>query len=252
MYCPKCGKENFEGADLCLHCSWVLNGISATEVRPDAKTSGFAITALVLAILSLFTCGLLILPALIFGIIAMVKIEKSGGKLKGKGFAITGLVTPAIIFPMAMMLGILMPAIGKTRQLAQRIHCQANVKGLGCAMQVYANDYNEKYPASLQWCDLLIKYEDVQKAQFNCAAAEKGTCNYAMNKNIEKFGVASPAQMVLLFESKPGWNQAGGLELLTTDNHCGEGCNILFNDGHTEFVKRADLNNLLWTVEEKK
>jgi len=49
-----------------------------------------------------------------------------------------------------------------------------------------------------------------------------------------------------LFESKPGWNQHGGPELLNPDNHNGKGCNVLFNDAHVEFVKTEDFNDLKW------
>ncbi|MFH1369948.1 MAG: H-X9-DG-CTERM domain-containing protein [Planctomycetota bacterium] len=45
---------------------------------------------------------------------------------------------------------------------------------------------------------------------------------------------------MLLFETEDGWNQSGGLELLTNENHHGEGSNILFCDGHVEFVEAND------------
>lgn len=49
---------------------------------------------------------------------------------------------------------------------------------------------------------------------------------------------------------KQRWNQVGGPEILTTENHKGKGCNILFNDGHVEFVKPERLGELKWEVEE--
>ena len=104
MYCPKCGAENPDGAQLCQSCSWVLTSISKTAISPDAKTSGLAITALVLAILSFFTLFLTAIPALIFGIVSLVKIEKSAGQLKGKGLAIAGIVTPVASIPIVMLL----------------------------------------------------------------------------------------------------------------------------------------------------
>jgi hypothetical protein len=128
-------------------------------------------------------------------------------------------------------------------------------------MLIYANDYDNKLPTSSQWCDLLIKYADVNERTFLCAGAfncggtrccrvisGKKLSSYALNKNIEKLEAKVPLDMVLLFETRPGWNQSGGPEILSTDNHRGEGCNILFNDMHVAFVKAEDLNNLKWTA----
>ena len=42
------------------------------------------------------------------------------------------------------------------------------------------------------------------------------------------------------------WNQVGGPEILTTENHKGEGCNIGFADGHCSFVKTEDHDTLRW------
>ncbi len=33
---------------------------------------------------------------------------------------------------------------------------------------------------------------------------------------------------------------------LTTENHQGTGCNILFVDGHVEFIRSEDISNLKW------
>lgn len=49
---------------------------------------------------------------------------------------------------------------------------------------------------------------------------------------------------------KQRWNQVGGPEILTTENHKGQGCFILFNDSHIEFVKPERLGELKWEAEE--
>ena len=253
MYCPKCGKENIEGAQLCSSCSWVLTSIS-TGPAPDAKTSRSAIAALVLGILAPFTLFLTTLPAIICGIVALVKIGKSRGQLKGNGLAISGIAIPFVVLPIfAMLLAILMPALSRVRTLSYRLMCGTNVSGLGKAMMVYANDYNDMYPTSSKWCDLLVEKANVSPMQFRCKGAPNDSrSNYAMNKNIEKLGTAAPPDMVLLFETGPGWNQSGGAELLSTENHHGEGCNVLFADGHVEFVMTKGLSNLKWTPDAKK
>jgi len=118
--------------------------------------------------------------------------------------------------------------------------------GLGKAMLIYANDH-DGFPGSSQWCDLLIEHTEVSPSIFRCKGAHKGPCNYAINKNLENFDTGNaPPDMVVLFETYPGWNQAGGPEILTTENHNGEGCNVLFLDNHVEFVKTEDLDKLKW------
>jgi hypothetical protein len=52
--------------------------------------------------------------------------------------------------------------------------------------------------------------------------------------------------MVVLFETYPGWNQSGGPKILTTNNHYGEGCNVLFVNGRVQFVLKKDLKDLKW------
>jgi len=148
--------------------------------------------------------------------------------------------------------------------IAQRQVCATNMASLGKAMLIYANDYDNKFPTSSEWCDLLIKHTGVNERMFCCGGTFgcRGTrcykgvsgklCSYAMNKNIEELGAKAPPDMVLFFETKPGWNQSGGPEILTTDNHQGEGCNVLFVDSYVQFVKTEDINNLKWTVEQKK
>ena len=57
----------------------------------------------------------------------------------------------------------------------------------------------------------------------------------------------SPPDTVLLFESKVGWNQHGGPELFTFDNHNPKGGCVLFNDGSVRFIRtKEELKKLRW------
>lgn len=138
------------------------------------------------------------------------------------------------------------------RERAYRILCRANLKVLGVGMRIYASVYSNKYPTADKWCDLLLQHTGINETRFVCRGAfEKGDrerCHYAMNPNC---GPNSPPDMVLLFETNGGWNQFGGPEILTTENHEGKGCNVLFADGTTKFVKTEELRQLKWKVEEK-
>jgi hypothetical protein len=143
---------------------------------------------------------------------------------------------------------ILWPALVHLREYRYRLRCGENLTGLGKAMVIYACDYDDKYPTADKWCDLLRKHTEVSKKVFVCPSAGQGRCHYAMNPNAE---LTSSPDMVLLFETKGGWNQFGGPEILTFENHRRKGCNISFNDYNTEFVKPEQLEKLLWKVEQR-
>jgi len=63
---------------------------------------------------------------------------------KRKGLSlIEVLVVFAII---AILVAIFMPSLGKVKYIAPRVICGTNLKGLGTAMTVYANDYADNFP----------------------------------------------------------------------------------------------------------
>jgi hypothetical protein len=251
MFCPKCGVENTEGAQACRNCNFILADPAKVIAMSDAKTSGMAIASLVLGILGFCTLFITAPLALLFGISAISTINYSQGKLKGKGIAIAGITLSVIGLMLAIL--ILMPALARMHTISPRIICAVNLKRLGASTIMYANNNKGQYPTADKWCDSLIKYNpDLNKKMFRCNGDIQGPSSYAMNKNIEKLGANSPPDMVLLFESKPGWSQSGGPELSTTENHQGDGCNILFCNGHTKFVPFEDINNLRWTAEPAK
>lgn len=87
---------------------------------PAQGTSGKAIAALVLGLMSFCAVIFTGIPAIIFGILGLNDISKSRGRLKGKGMAITGIVLGAlgglVIGPIAMLIGLLVPAVEKVRK----------------------------------------------------------------------------------------------------------------------------------------
>jgi prepilin-type processing-associated H-X9-DG protein len=147
-------------------------------------------------------------------------------------------------------------------QVFYQIDCGLHMSEIGKAMLLNPIEDPSR------WCDLLIDRANIKPELFKCKGAGNGRCNYAMNKNIGQIQKSTPvrdgqahsadiANIVALFECKPGepghpsrdWNQCGGPELLTTQNHHGKGCNILFMDGHVECVKTKDLSKLKWTAD---
>lgn len=251
MFCPKCGIENSDDRELCVSCSCVLNSTTSQPVV-DARTSGLAVAALVLGILSIFTLLITTLPAIICGIIAVVKINKSRGQLKGMGLAITGIALPVAVLPViAMLLAILMPALGKVKAQAQRIVCETNLRGLTIATMTYSLDYDNEFPTGNKWCNLLIDEADVPPTSLNCPAEREVPFGYGFNSNLEGRTFDDvEADVVLMFEIEGGRNVTGGPELLYTGRHEDEGCNIAFVDGHVEFVRTENFGMLKWIPDE--
>lgn len=74
---------------------------------PQPRTSGLAITSLVLGLLSFLTCCVTGVPAIIFGAIGLGRIGGSGGALRGKGIAIAGIILGSIgtllVFALALV-----------------------------------------------------------------------------------------------------------------------------------------------------
>jgi len=82
MLCPKCGGENPGNAHVCDSCNTALI---------KAMTSKLAIVSLVLGMLSLFLFVLAGIPAIVVGIVSLLKIRRSNGALKGKYIALAGM-----------------------------------------------------------------------------------------------------------------------------------------------------------------
>jgi hypothetical protein len=131
----------------------------------------------------------------------------------------------------------------------RRLDCADNLRNLWSLLQfLYGNA--RRYPAS-SWCTAIVRNKraddiptEYRMKYFRCPGAHEGRCHYAMNASCRP---TSPADMVLLFETKPSWNQRGGRESFTFDNHDSKGGLVLLNDGTVKFVRtEEELKQLRW------
>jgi prepilin-type N-terminal cleavage/methylation domain-containing protein len=65
-------------------------------------------------------------------------------KMERKGFTLVELLV--VIAIIALLMGILMPALARVRQIAFRLVCGTNLSGIGKAMLIYSNDYDDELP----------------------------------------------------------------------------------------------------------
>ena len=213
----------------------------------QAKTSGMAITSLVLGILGLLSCGLTALVGLVLGIIALVKIKKSEGQMGGEGLAIAGIVVSGL-FLLMLPIGaaMLLPALAKAKERAQSINCANNAKQLALAVKMYSADNNERLPAAASWCDAIQTYLGSPRP-YQCAADSELRCAFAFNRKLDgvKEGDIDP-QTVLFFESATGWNAAGGPELFKAHKHSRSRIVVGFVDGSVQQLPPQKLEGLRW------
>ena len=113
--------------------------------------SGLAVTSLVLGILSILGCTVLTgIPAIICGIIARKRAEGRPECRGSESLALAGIITGSVgsvlVVVVAILAGMLLPALAKAKGRAQSINCVSNMKQIGLAVRMWANDNQEVLP----------------------------------------------------------------------------------------------------------
>jgi hypothetical protein len=157
MKCPKCGGENPDGAKFCNSCANPLTQTQIARVKVIVKISVIAMVSFIVAIASIIVLILavalkrdilmaitihLFLLAFFIGIIGLIRIALSAGRITSVGFAVIGVFVPIGVFICVVM----WPALRRTRSLAFRMTCGTNLSNIGKAMLIYANDYDDELP----------------------------------------------------------------------------------------------------------
>jgi type IV pilus assembly protein PilA len=112
---------------------------------PQQRTSGMAITSMILGISSVLGGALLLIPpvlAVIFGHISLSKCKKDPA-LGGRGMGIAGLVmgyvaiVPALLFTLGLFSAMAIPAFSKVREASQEKMILNNLRQLSAAADQY-------------------------------------------------------------------------------------------------------------------
>jgi len=171
MNCPACGSENVNGAQQCISCGRALRASHALPATVDVRISRIAIASAICAFISavFFLPGLLAWldptvlhpqsgvarltglatflatgSAFVLGVAGLAEIATSGGRRTGYLFAILGAVAPCFL-----VMGLLcVPTFAGAKYSSQRMVCGANLSGIGKAMLIYANDFENRLPVA--------------------------------------------------------------------------------------------------------
>lgn len=171
MRCPTCGSENIDGTTECVSCGQPCPVSQCPPPTVQIKLSGAAVASAVLAALAWLcfvpaviaeTDRYILNPdsdfvksaalvtlfgtplAFILGIVGLVEISGSGGRRTGRGFAVIGTGAPLAM----VLLMTYAPAVPLRRSSARKMVCGVNLAGIGKAMWIYVNDYDDKLPVA--------------------------------------------------------------------------------------------------------
>jgi hypothetical protein len=240
--CPACGRiiaaEVSPGTQVrCPLCNQVVvvpsPGGTAPSVVPmwtdlsyapmgEPPRQGLAIAALVCGIVGLVGCPLVGLVGLIMGIVALSRTNREPARYGGRGMAIGGITTGALSFVVfALFVGAGFPALARARELSKRTVCMANMRGIGQALYIYAQDGGMFPEAGADWQKRLLDANISTPKHFICPSSSnvEGECSYIY---VPGYGVNSDPTQIILYEPP--------------ENHKGEGGNILYQVGHVKFV----------------
>lgn len=186
---------------------------------------------------------------------------------KDGGFTLVELLV--VMGIVAILCGVFLPVVGRSRERAQALACQSNLRQIGLAMRLYLDDHRTYPPAYLdstcRWMDLLKPYLDKKTSVYQCPADDRRipvqwdaeiVLSYGLN--VFRFGneghcfwylvrsdaVPRPADTILVADGTPGKYYTGGGATFREPvpdvayRHAGA-FNALLCDGHVESFKQS-------------
>jgi prepilin-type processing-associated H-X9-DG protein len=177
-----------------------------------------------------------------------------------------------VIGIISVLIGLLLPTVTRARESAKRTKCLANLRTLGQAMVMYANNSKGWLPNSnpastvndhdATSAVLIALNRDHIRAPavFHCPSdadpvpqqIETGDYTQPNSARVSydfysvwwqpEFG----PKLTKIKDAPIAWDLDGGRELLRYQNHGRTGGNVVFSDGHAEWQRREDWDDKNW------
>jgi prepilin-type processing-associated H-X9-DG protein len=153
------------------------------------------------------------------------------------------MLTTAAPASTALAVSILLPALNRARETANRVRCQANLRMLGQAILLYSNDNQGKYPPDMA---TLATYME-NNGMMNPRGAVL-ICPSSSNRLPPNIGMMPADQFAAWANDNSSYVYMGGNLTNRTatadkivmyekpDDHQNQGMNLLYGDGHVEWM----------------
>jgi prepilin-type N-terminal cleavage/methylation domain-containing protein/prepilin-type processing-associated H-X9-DG protein len=208
-------------------------------------------------------------------------VAPAGSRRRRRAFTLVELLV--VIGIIAVLIGILMPVLGKAREQARRTRCLSNLRSIGQALFTYANENRDKLPdgngalvyndpAAADW--VMVNFADALQAAgvFHCPSDrdnEPRQIASAVQNQPDSarvsyefyslfFPGAYPPKLARFKGRAPlAWDLDGGprdpaLQAKSgpspDENHGPTGGNVLFSDGHAEWKPVAEWESESWPL----
>jgi len=120
----------------------------------------------------------------------------------------------------ALVASVLFPVFAKPREKSRQATCNSNLRQIALAIQMYAQDNHDTYPAADKWVDSLAPYLGSSRAMFTCPTDNQGHVSYLYNPELSGLKgsqIASPSETLAVWCTM---NHSNGMILGFCDGHC--------------------------------
>jgi prepilin-type processing-associated H-X9-DG protein len=208
------------------------------------QPNSLAIASLLFSIFGFIIPILGSLSAIILGFIALR--NSRNGRSKGRSLALFGISLGTIgIFIWAIAL--ILPSFGRAREPAQRIKCASNLRQIGQAILLYANENQGQCPARFE--DLILT-QDIGSEVFTCPSSNDimapGATPQAQAQNLS----AGHHLSYIYLGAGHALNSSPTAVLAyePLSNHANAGMNVLYFGGHVAWVPAPQAQQLIRTL----
>jgi prepilin-type processing-associated H-X9-DG protein len=160
----------------------------------------------------------------------------------------------------ALLLAIFIPELKCAREVAEMRACTRNMRHIGEALVLYAQDYDEHFPPAAAWAVGASRYlqpgDTSKQENFHCPANTRNAYGYALNAALAQCDtrqIANPSETVLLFESGSADRNAVGSSRDVVWGRHPTGASFCLADGHAKYVMgtpkhpNSHSETLLWS-----